>query len=98
MATKIQKAQMDELVKRLGGPEAIAAGLERYERQVHLIESKRAELTARYPDHWVAAHGDKIVAADPDFYALFSKLDELRIPRGEAAVEFLETQRTFWAL
>ena len=62
------------------------------------IEDNRDHLTEKYPDHWIAVHDKKVVAADPDpreFVAKMRKIGPFPDP-GKGVVELLISEETDW--
>lgn len=60
-----------------------------FERHVDMMESQKEELVRKHPGKWAALHGGGVVVA-PSLTAVLEKIDEQRVPRSEAAVQFLD--------
>ena len=86
-----QKAECRKIVQDLGGAKAVFLGLRDFTERVQLMESRRKELTQKYPDKWVAMHNGDIEVAD-SIEGVLAILDEKGISRKEVVIEFLTTK------
>ncbi len=58
-----------------------------------VLEDRRAELTRKYPNKWIAmCNGDVVVVADC-LEDVLNEMDNQAIPRRETVIEFMDTER-----
>ena len=85
--------QLLEYIDSIGGPRALAEGMERFHKSVALTESP--EFRRQYADQWVAVLDGALVASAPSFDDLCAELNRLDVPRGDLHVTLVEvTPRT----
>lgn len=89
----VTKPNPRKVVKDMGGAREIHLGLRDFSNRVKVLEAKRAELVAAYPNKWIAMHnGDVKVVAD-SLDDVLREMDAQGIPRKGAVVEFMDTER-----
>ncbi len=83
----------DQVIKEMGGPKVISRELREFSNRVQVFECKRAELTAQYPNKWIAMYNEDIVAVADSLQDLLSRMDDRGVPRKEAIVEYMDTEQ-----
>jgi hypothetical protein len=56
------------------------------------LEAERDELTARYPEMWIAIGEDGVEVAADSHEAVIAQIDQARIAHGDVIIEFLTNQ------
>lgn len=98
LAREVTGKERDEVIASMGGSEAIREGLRRFEERCDLFDSRRDELTAKYPDQFVAMAADDTIIASDTLHGLFEEIDRRGIFRGDCVGEFLSTDPDLWFL
>jgi hypothetical protein len=62
-----------------------------YERDFRYFCKHAEELTAQYPDEWIAIYNCKVVAHSPQHDNIWSKLEQLGLRDKSPLIELLET-------
>ena len=70
----------------------LAQELERFRKDALYVDEHREELTARYPDRWIAVFEERVVADARSPKELRAKLLKKNVPPGEAYHAYLPTQ------
>ena len=70
----------------------IAQELERFRKDALYVNEHWEELTARYPDRWIAVYEERLVADAKNPSQLRSKLLKKGVPPGEAYRRYLSTK------
>ena len=86
------KERARRIIRKVGGAATIRDGLRRYRRQAGLMVALRKELTDRYPNKWVAMSDDDVVCVGDTLKDVLAELDRKGISRGDAVVEYLDTE------
>ena len=50
------------------------------------------DIVTKYPDKWIAAFDGKVQLVADDMETLLRELDERKIPRNHAAIEYIEVE------
>ena len=74
----------------IGDPQRLEADLQKFHNAGKLLSSLRMELLNKYPNQWVGLYEGEICADAPTLEHLLAKLDELRIPRKETVVRYVD--------
>ena len=98
LAKEITGQERDDLIASLGGSEAVREGIRWYGERCDLFDSRRDELTAQYPNQFVAMAADDTIIASATFHGLFAEIDRRGLIRGDCVVEFLSTDPDLWLL
>lgn len=80
--------QAQELLRIVGDPAVVARDMARFRRAAKAFSSNHPRLIDRYPEQWVAAYDDQIMA-DPSLEALLARMDTAGIPRHQAIIRFI---------
>ena len=89
----VTKPNPRQVVKEMGGAREIHIGLQEFSNRVKVLEDRRAELTRKYPNKWIAMYnGDVVVVADC-LEDVLNEMDNQAIPRRETVIEFMDTER-----
>jgi len=84
---------VEKAVQLAGGEQEIERKLRRFADDVRCLQSIRQDLLRQYADHWVAIYEGSVVAFTRTTEELWKFLLEKGIPRNEAVVDFLSTER-----
>ena len=87
-----------ETVAGLGEHAAIAEGRSWYGARCDLFDRRRDELTAQYPDQFVAIAADDTIIASATLDGLFDEIDRRGIAREPCVVEFLNSEPVVWQI
>ena len=98
LAREITGQERDDLIASLGGSAAIREGIRWYGERCDLFDSRRDELTAQYPDQFVAMAADDTIIASETLDGLFEEIDRRGLIRGDCVGEFLNTDPYLWIL
>jgi hypothetical protein len=69
-------------------PERVRAELREFKRQDEALQTREPELSAAYPNEWVALHDDRVFHA-PDLAELLSELESAGLDPAHTAVAYL---------
>ena len=83
---------MEDLIASLGGSEAVREGISWYGERCNLFDSRRDELTAKYPDQFVAMAADDTIIASETLDGLFEEIDRRSIEREPCVVKYLSAE------
>lgn len=98
LARRITGKELEDLMESLGGEESVREGLRWYGERCELFDRRREELTAEYPDQYVALAADDTVIASETLDEVFEELDRLGLEREPCVVEFLSSEPEVWIL
>ena len=90
--------KVEEMIADLGGHAAIAEGIRWYGERCDLFDRRRRELTAQYPDQFVAMAADDTIIASATLDGLFDEIDRRGIEREPCVVEYLSSEPEVWIL
>ena len=90
--------KIEQTIAGSGEHAAIAEGRSWYGARCDLFDSRRDELTAQYPDQFVAMGADGAIIASATLDGLFAEIDRRGIARGTCVVEFLSSQPGVWQI
>jgi hypothetical protein len=62
--------------------------IEQFTADVKYFDAHRKELSAQYPDQWVAVYRGRVVGAARKRELLYAQLEKAGISRGSAFIEF----------
>jgi hypothetical protein len=79
----LDPSEFDELVRQF-----LKRPMEDFDRDARYVAKHRGDLTAEYPDEWVAIIECKVVAHSADIQDLTLRLDEMDL-RQQSVVRFL---------
>ena len=85
------------LIKSKPDPER-EARLQRFHEDVVWFSAHRKELTAQYPDRWVAVYRKEVVGAHEDIEELSKHLKASHVPNGRAYVHFAAAKPKAWVI
>ena len=86
------------MIASLGGSAAVREGIRWYGERCDLFDLRRDELTAQYPDQFVAMAADDTIIASETLQGLFAEIDRRGLFRGDCVGEFLSTGPDLWIL
>lgn len=98
LARRITGKELEDLIESLGGEENIREGLRWYGERCELFDRRREELTAEYPDQYVALAADDTVVASETLDEVFAELDRRGLEREPCVIEFLSSEPELWIL
>ncbi len=90
--------ELEDLMASLGGREAVREGIRWYGERCDRFDSRRDELTEKYPDQYVALAADDTIVASETLEGIFEELDRLGLEREPCVVEFLSSEPELWIL
>ena len=90
--------ELEDLMTSLGGREAVREGIRWYGERCDLFDSRREELTQKYPDQFVVLAADDTIVASETLEGLFAEIDRLGLRRGDCVGEFLSSEPELWIL
>ena len=96
--TEAYGQKIEETIVGLGEHAAIAEGRRWYGARCDLFDSRRDELTAQYPDQFVAMAEDGAIIASATLDGLFTEIDRRGVARGTCVVEFLNSEPVVWQI
>ena len=97
-AREVKGQELEDLIASLGGSEAIREGIRWYGERCDLFDSRRDELTAKYPDQFVAMAADDTIIASETLDGLFEEIDRRGIERDPCVVKYLSAEPEMWIL
>ena len=97
-ARLVMGQELEDLMASLGGREAVREGIRWYGERCDLFDSRRDELTEKYPDQYVALAADDTVVASETLDEVFEELDRRGLEREPCVVEFLSSEPEVWIL
>ena len=98
LSPEAYEQRIEEMIAELGGSDAIAEGIRWYGERCDLFDSRRDELTAQYPDQFVAMAADDTIIASETLDGLFDEIDRRGIAREPCVVEYLSSKPEMWIL
>ena len=97
-AREVTGQELEDLIESLGGHAAVRDGILRYGERCDLFDSRRAEFTAKYPDHFVALASDDTVLASETLQGVFEEIDRRGLHRGDCVVKYVAAKPEVWIL
>lgn len=97
-ARRIEGQELEDLIASMGGHVAVAESIRWYGERCDLFNRRRSELTARYPDQFVAMAADGTIIASETLQGLFAEIDRRGIAREPCVVKFLNAEPVIWIL
>ena len=97
-ARRVEGQELEDLIDSLGGHEAVSEGIRWYGERCDLFDGRRDELTAMYPDRFVAMAADDTIVASETLDGLFEEIDRRGIERGPCVVKYLSSEPEMWIL
>ena len=97
-AREITGQELEDLIESLGGYEAVRDGIRWYGKRCDQFDSRRAEFTAKYPDHYVALAADDTVVASETLDGVFDEIDRRGLLREECVVKYVSAKPEVWIL
>ena len=98
MGTKDDKEFCLDALSKDKSASAVIKGLQDFSQRFKLLEAKREELAAQFPDKWVAIAGEGQVIAADTLEGLLAALDSKGIHRDGTPIAFLESKPVDLAL
>lgn len=98
LSPEAYEQRIEEMIADLGGAAGIAESLRRYGERCDLFDRRRNELTAQYPDQFVAMAADDTIVASETLDGLFDEIDRRGIERDPCVVEYLSSEPEMWIL
>lgn len=62
--------------------------IERFTADLKYFDAHRRELSAQYPDQWVAIYRGRVVGAAAEHEQLLAQLEKSGVPSGSAFIDF----------
>ena len=90
--------KIEEMIAELGGAAGIAEDLRWYGERCDLFDRRRKELTAQYPDHFVAMAADDTIIASETLDGIYDEIDQRGIDRESCVVEYLDAEPVMYIL
>ena len=87
----MEDADVQAIIDRLGGVEALRDGREEFHEAVLRINRERGALMEMYPDQWVAVGRNGVIAVAGTLEDVLSKVESAGLGDSEFEVEFLDT-------
>jgi hypothetical protein len=90
-------SELDDFAKKLKNitkQSKLAESTAVFEQSQSYINSNREQFLSQYPNHWIAVHKNKLLAANKDLRNLISALRKSDTPLEQVAVELLTNERT----
>ena len=97
-AREVRGQELEDLIASLGGSAAIREGIRWYGERCDLFDIRRDELTAKYPDQFVAMAADDTIIASETLDGLFEEIDRRGIEREPCVVKYLSAEPEMWIL
>ena len=91
-AREIKGQELEDLIASLGGHKAVRESIRWYGGRCDLFDLRRAELMAKYPDHFVALSVDDTVLASETLEGIFDEIDRRGLHRGDCVVKFVSAE------
>ncbi len=98
LAREITGGEREKLIASLGGEESVREGLRWYGERCDLFDSRREELTEKYPDQFVILAADDTIVAAETLEGIFAEIDRLGLRRGDCVGGFLSAEPELWIL
>ena len=98
LARVVTGQEQEDLIASMGGSEAVRASIRWYGERCDLFDRRRDELTAQYPDQFVAMAADDTIIASETLDGLFAEIDRRGLFRGDCVGEFLSSEPDLWIL
>ena len=97
-ARRVEGQELEDLIASMGGHKAVAESILRYGERCDLFNRRRDELTAQYPDQFVAMAADDTIIASETLDGLFAEIDRRGIEREPCVVKYLNSKPEVWIL
>lgn len=81
-----------QVIKEMGGTQEVHTGLREFSNRVRQLDAKRAHLTERHPNKWIAMCNEEIEVIADSVEGLLEEMDRRGIPRKGAVIEFMDTE------
>ena len=98
LSPEAYEQKIEEMIAEAGGAAGIAESLRRFGERCDLFNSRRAELTAQYPDQFVAMAADDTTFASKTLDGIYDEIDRRGIARESCIVEYLSSEPEMWIL
>ena len=98
LSPEAYEQRIEEMIAEAGGAAGIAESLRRFGERCDLFDRRRNELTAQYPDQFVAMAADDTIIASATLDGLFDEIDRRGIDREYCIVEFLDAEPVMYIL
>ena len=98
LSPEAYEQKIEEMIAELGGAAGIAEGLRRYGERCDLFDRRRDELTAQYPDQFVAMAADDTTFASKTLDGIYNEIDRRGIDLEYCVVEYLNSKPEVWIL
>ena len=98
LSPEAYEQRVEEMIAEAGGAAGIAESLRWYGERCDLFDRRRNELTAQYPDQFVAMAADDTIIASETLDGLFDEIDRRGIERAPCVVEYLSSEPEVWIL
>ena len=85
--------EMQSMVARMGGEEAIELRIRRFEEDFQYLQSLWYDLMHNYLNQWVAVYEKSLVAHGKTISELRKKLIAKGIPQNEAVIDYVASER-----
>jgi len=85
--------EMQSMVARMGGEEAIELRIRRFEEDFQYLQSLWYNLMHNYLNQWVAVYEKSLVAHGKTISELRKKLIAKGIPQNEAVIDYMASER-----
>lgn len=83
------------ILEKLGDPKDIDRKLQSYRRSAQVLSSKHPRMLDRYPKQWIAVYKGRVKAQGRTFQSVMTQVDNLKLPREQVIVRFIDrNQRT----
>jgi hypothetical protein len=73
----------------IGDPHRLDADLQKFRKDIKLLSSKHLDFSGEYSKRWIAVYGGEVQADAESLDHLLARLDALKIPRGKAAIRYM---------
>ena len=93
MGEMVTKPNPRQIIKQMGGAREVHIGLRDFANRVRALDTRRIELTEKYPNKWIAMHNADIVSFADTLEDVLKELDARGVPRKGAVIEFMDTER-----
>ena len=98
LSPEAYEQRIEEMIAEAGGAAGIAESLRQFGERCDLFNSRRAELTAQYPDQFVAMAADDTTFASETLDGIHDEIDRRGIDREFCIVEYISSEPEMWIL